>query len=178
MKIITNNLPKEVELPLYIASTQFPELSGTKIEVKYANIKTTMACRPKSSSIFHSRNNRTYLLLLNNNKGKQKVTLFEELPIEEQIGILSHELSHICDYQNKSMLHIVFNGIGYFFHSYRRKFEHKVDMIAIGHGFGWQLYYLRDYLLNRSDIQPAYKNYIRNIYMIPETIKTKINLQY
>ena len=129
-----------------------------------------MVTRPKPSFIFMRRENRTYVIYINNSTKRVKGVLLDTVPFNAQVGVIGHELAHVVDYSEKSNIQILGNGIGYLFHGWRQNFEHSIDIIAIEHGFVWQLYEYSDFILNKSNASDKYKEYKRENYFSPEEI--------
>jgi len=92
------------------------------------------------------------------------------VPFNGQIGLLAHELAHIADYETKSALAIIWDGVRYLFPGFKRKFEKATDHRTIRHGAGWQLYDFADFVMNRSKAPKYYKKYKRDYYMDPGEI--------
>jgi predicted metallopeptidase len=65
--------------------------------------------------------------------------LFHNLNYNEQIGVIGHELSHVCEYTQYNFFQLA----GLSFRMMSRKaedvFERKTDSICIRHGLGYQL---------------------------------------
>ncbi|MFR9523578.1 MAG: hypothetical protein SNH94_03295 [Rikenellaceae bacterium] len=130
--------------PTLIALSFYPELAQTQIEFKYSNEATTMAARPKPTSMLWGRR---YIVAINNCEDFEGIKL-EEVPFNAQIGIIGHELAHIADYQNHNFFGVM--GILFRYSNKKRKplFEHEIDRATIERGLGWQLYDWAEYSLS------------------------------
>lgn len=107
-----------------------------------------------------------------NNKSQFKGILLEDVPFNAQVGVIGHELAHIVDYENKNIFQIIGTGIGYLFGGYKKRLEHRIDLMTIDHGLGWQLHDWAKFAMYDSKATPKYKLYKKKIYMGPEKILT------
>jgi hypothetical protein len=159
----------KVELPALIALSFFPELKNTYISFEYKKIKTTMSTRPHIGQFL--LRNRTYVIYINSHAKEIGGVSFEELGLQEQIGIIAHELSHIVDYQSRKSLSMLKCGVYYsFFDHYHRDLERNTDMLVIKKGLAHQLYAFSNYVLNKSSASVQYKEFKRKNYLLPEEI--------
>lgn len=162
-------LPVEFELACLISLAYYPELSNVNIEFVYKNIATTMAARPTVSVLYRRKKNRTYRIFINTNSNIKGI-LLHEVPFNAQIGIVSHELAHIYDYENKNLLSLIKTGIGYFSKKFRSKLEKETDLEAVKRGFGWQVYAFSDFLNNKSKVSSIYIDSKKDIYYSPKDV--------
>lgn len=160
--------PLEYEQQFLLALSHYPELKDVIIELKYSKERTTMACRPKISSLF-SETRRYYILI--NNKEDFDGILLEDVPFNAQIGVIGHELAHVVDFENKTLEGVVKTGLGYLKDNYKRKLEHQIDSMTAAHGLGWQLYEWASFSMFESPFATqAYKDFKKRIYMTPDQI--------
>ncbi len=160
---------EKVELPALIALSFFPELKNTSISFEYRKIKTTMSTRPHMGQFL--LRNRKYIIYINSNAKDIGGVSFDELGLQEQIGIIAHELSHIVDYQNRKSFSMIKCGFYYsFFKHYHRSLERSTDMLVIQKGLAHQLYAFSNYVLNKSSASEKYKDFKRKNYLLPEEI--------
>lgn len=163
------NFVDKVELPALIALSFFPELKNTYITFEYRKIKTTMSTRPHLGQFL--LRNRTYVIYINSHAKEIGGVSFDELGLQEQIGIIAHELSHIVDYQNRKSFSMLKCGFYYsFFKQYHRSLERSTDMLVIQKGLAHQLYAFSNYVLNKSSASEEYKDFKRKNYLLPEEI--------
>lgn len=160
---------EEVELPALIALTFFPELKNTTINFEYKDIKTTMSARPNINSLL--TDDRAYVIYINVNAKLKGAVSFSELGLQEQIGIIAHELSHIKDYENRSTFSLIQCGIYYsIFKHYHRNLERETDMMVIKKGLGHQLFKFTNYVLHKSNASEEYKEFKLKNYLSPNEI--------
>ncbi len=163
------NFIDKVELPALIALSFFPELKNTPITFEYRKIKTTMSTRPHMGQFLIS--NRTYVIYINSQAKELGGVSFDELGLQEQIGIIAHELSHIVDYQKRKTFSMLKCGLYYsIFEHYHRTLERNTDLLVIQKGLAHQLYAFSNYVLNKSSASPHYKEFKRKNYLSPEEI--------
>ncbi|MFO7789126.1 MAG: hypothetical protein R6V32_01010 [Bacteroidales bacterium] len=155
----------------YIALSHYPDLYETEILFKEKRLKTTAATRPAFWSVFKKPDNRCYYIFINNRKKEGKAVYYPSLPFNARIGLMGHELSHILDYSDLNTWEILGMGIKYVFSkNYRRDLEYHIDMQAIDHGLGCQIYSFSDYIFNQSNASPAYLKFKGKYYLQPEDI--------
>ena len=163
-------IPSDYELQSLLALSRYPELKEEKIEFVYATGSYTMAARPKITSVFTwGRKKRTYQIFINTISHKGGL-LLSEVPFNEQVGVIGHELAHILYYTKRSALRIILDGIAYSSKKFRSKFEKDTDIVAIHRGFGWQIYAFSNRVLSEKKIPEEYKKYKRKIYLSPEAV--------
>lgn len=162
-------IPEEYELEILIALSYYPELKDVPIVFMPKKIKTTMATRPRMDGIYYSREKRTYRILINNFIESKDGINYNDVPFNARIGLIGHELGHVVDFMQKSMLRIISNGVAYVLNSpYRKNFEAKVDQITIEHGLGWQLYAFSYFVFHQTDITDDYLDFKEDNYPAPE----------
>ena len=161
---------QELELQSLIALSYYPNLKDINIRFQYSNISTTMQCRPTFCSVFKKAKHREYIIYVNNNKKFEGGTI-DSVPFNAQIGIISHELAHVVDYEKLTSYGIIKRGLSYLTLKTKSKYEYYIDEICIKEGLGWQLYDWSDFELNRSKATRRYKEFKRKIYMSPFQIE-------
>lgn len=168
--ISVKNAPKNFELPFLVALSYFPDLIGKNIIFKSRNINTTLNARPNFSSLlFSKKQNRTYVIRINNSF-KDSIISLNNVPFNAQVGVFAHELSHFTDYNSRSFFGIIGRGFAYFSKKSKAKFEKEIDAKTIERGLGWQLYAWSEYIQNQSNATVNYKEFKRNIYLTPVEI--------
>ena len=164
-------IPLQYELPALIALSYFSELSSTRIVFKTKKIKTTLNTRPTIwSLIFRKKENRKYIIRINNKK-KDSLVLFSAVPFNAKVGLLGHEFSHIIDYRQKSIFGVSGRGWSYGNKSKKEQFEKEIDSITIERGLGWQLYDWSEYVLEEAGARQKYIVFKKDIYLEPDEIK-------
>lgn len=166
-------IPK-FKLQSLVALSFFPKLKNTHISFVYKSINTTMQCKPKVNTILRDKENREYVITINNNSNFKGV-LLDEVPFNAQIGVIGHELSHVIDYENQNAKGIINRGFDYLSEEKKKEFEYYIDSLTITIGLGWQIYDWADFVLNKSKASEEYKCFKRRIYLTPEMIFNQIN---
>lgn len=146
------------------------EAMQCRIRVKEARIATTLNVRPSLKSLFVKRENRQYIIRVNNSP-KFKGIYHHEVPQPAQDGLWIHELMHIKDYQSRSAIGIVKRGIQYLTKNGRRIFEHEIDHMVVAEGYGEALYHWAKFIMHDSWASEDYKLYKQTVYLSPLQIK-------
>lgn len=167
-------IPDYFELAFYVAISQFPELKDVVIYVNEKSFDLTLQAQPKSNFLFLQKENREYVICVNNDKSKAHGVLFNDLTFDAQVGIMAHELSHIIDYLNQGNLDIVLFGIRFLGVKYRKIIEKDTDKEVIRRRLGWQLYEWADFAMYRSLSPRRHKYYKLGYYLSPEDIIEEI----
>lgn len=179
--LINKKITDDFEHSIIAALLYYPELKNTRIRFKRRTITTTMAALPRVGGFFRSRENRRYTILINYKKNKRKAPLLRNIPFDARVGVIGHELAHIVDYNRKSFVQIIGNGIAYFVsNKFKRNLEHKIDRIAINRGLGKELYTFRLYIEEEAKTTKRYRQFKEKIYLssadIAELIESMNNL--
>ena len=163
-------IPRNIEVAAFYALSFYPELKNTKIVFKRKKIKTTLNVRPTFFSlIFRKRENRKYIVRVNNSSDESKVTI-DDVPFNASIGLLGHEFGHIADYTSKGFFGVLGRGFAYMSKKKRKEYENEIDEITIDRGLGKALYRWSYFVLNKSNASREYKEFKRETYMRPEDI--------
>lgn len=180
--IPTHIIPRKIEREVLIALSYYPELSNTNIHFKFKdNIKkSTMQARPTWDSLFKSKNNRKYVILISEKfKISNEELLTINVPSDVLIGWIGHELGHIMDYRERSRLGLIFFGIKYLFSSsYIKEAETAADTYAVINGMGEYILKTKNFILKKADIPQSYKERIKKYYLSPEEIMVLIDERY
>jgi hypothetical protein len=173
--LINKKVPADFEHSILAALMYYPKLQETHIEFKTRYLTTTMAALPKVSSVFKGRENRRYSILINHTKNRRKAPLLENAPFEARVGVIGHELAHIVDYNRKSFVQIIGNGIAYSLsNNFRRNLEQKIDRITVNRGLGEGLYAFRLYIEEEAKTTERYRRFKENIYLSSSDIAKMI----
>ena len=120
------------------ALSYFPELDNTFVflyEMPFFGVQHTSRSYPPLVILHWPKRKWVFPIVINKNKN---INLpFENLNFEQQVGILSHELSHLAAYVNFSRRKILAFSIKYLFSKkFVRKIEQETDLRAIKNGAG------------------------------------------
>lgn len=174
-KIIPESIKKEAK----IALSYYPELKDTPIEFKFKESinKSTMQAQPTFESLFKSRENRGYKILISTKFHIEKKEFdIEDVESDVLIGWFGHELGHVVDYSSHSTVGMLIFGIKYLFSkAHLKEVERTADMIAVNHGMTNYILATKDFILNNVHISPEYKARISKLYMSPEEIMEIVN---
>lgn len=138
-------------LQTLIALSYYPELKNTFIRFVYKPAFSTLTTKPNFPSLLLSGNKRTFTIIISDSS-MQKIepVILPKMDFNAQVGIIGHELGHVADFKQRSLLSLIGSGIGHVLSvRYIDRFEFKTDSICIAHGLGYQLL--------------AWSNFIRNI---------------
>ncbi len=164
-------IPNEILSNFYTAIGYFFDLENVNIKVRYGNIKTTMQCRPRWDFLFHKKENRSYVIYIGKKIKNGNGILYQNLPLNAQIGVIGHELAHIVDYQSMNNLQLCRFGIDYLTSKKKKDIENRIDLIAIHRGLGYQIGDFAKYVFEESGASKAYLKYKTKFYFRPNQIK-------
>lgn len=167
-------IPDEIKKEALIALSHYPELANTPIEFKFKKHieKSTMQAQPAFWSVFNSKKNRKYKILISEKiKIADSVYLTKDMPSNIMIGWLGHELGHIMDFKNRSGLNLIGFGIKYLSSKkYIRKAERRADSFAVIHGMEAYILATKEFILEKAGLTEKYVNRIKRFYLSPEEI--------
>jgi len=125
-----------------LALSHYPELKETHIDFLVEPAFLPLASRPDPKSILFPWIKRKYLVIISDESTDFfEPILLENTPINEQIGIIGHELGHTIYYLDKSALQMAWIAFKYQSdNSFKVDFEREADKIAVAHGLGYQMY--------------------------------------
>ncbi|MFA9389113.1 MAG: hypothetical protein ACERKD_04875 [Prolixibacteraceae bacterium] len=170
------NVPEEIQSNFYTAIGYYPELKKVNIKVRYGHIKTTMQCRPRWDFLFHSKENRSYVIYIDDKIENDNGILYHDMPLNAQIGVIGHELAHIIDYRTMSNAQMIRFGIDYLKSRKKKEIENRVDLIAIHSGLGHQIKDFSQYVFEDSGASLKYLSYKMKYYFKPSQINEFIAL--
>lgn len=172
-------IPESIREEVIAALDHFPELYDIPIEFKFKDRikKSTMQAQPKFSSIFRSKRNREYIILISRQiQIEDENFTMDDIPSLVKIGWIGHELGHIMDYQDRTNFGLIILGAKYLFSKKSiREVERTADTYAIAHGMGDYILRTKNFILENSDISEKYKARIRRLYISPEEVMELIN---
>lgn len=172
----SENLPFHPETNLQQFVDSMATALGCKIVIRESSISTTLNARPVVRSLFGKRNQRKYVIRINNRADFNGVKL-SEVPSDAQIGLWYHEMMHIKDYQSKSLLGLTKRGLQYLSVNGKRIFEHEIDRMVIQNGYGNYLYQWSHFSMVSSNASDEYKSFKSSIYLTPQQIQNELMLQ-
>ncbi len=165
-------VPESYRPSVLVALSAYPELRKFSIELKEADLRTTMVAQPVPGSLMTPRNDRRFRIMIDTLSPDSEGKLFEELPFEARIGVMAHELAHILDYSRMDLGGIFRYGVRYLFPSSRKELEARTDRIAVDRGFGWQLLAFKEHLRRKAELKPSYRDYKDRIYLSTKDLMT------
>lgn len=157
------------ENPLISAGEKFPELNGITVEVRRKGIGTLMAARPKPDFIFRKKENRKYVIYITDSPEMNADSVYTNMTLNAQTGVLGHELSHILTYSEKNNFKLILFGIKYAFN--RRNIESETDQIAMNRGFGTQLIEYTRYVHRSPHINKRYLQKKNRFYLTAKELE-------
>lgn len=133
-------LPVGYELQALLALSHYPELRDIKIKFVVDDVDIPLSSRPYWASMFRSAKNRTYLVIIDNQReGPRDALLLKRQPFNAQTGIIGHELAHTVYYLDRSLIGILADAACQL-NNCRIKFEQDTDKRLVEYGLGWQRY--------------------------------------
>ncbi len=171
-------IPKVIEESALIALSHYPELKDAEIDFVFKqNIKkSVMQAQPKFATILKKRKKRAYQINISAMfKLKHAATPIHQLPQNIMIGWIGHELGHVMDYRQRSLVGMLGFGIGYLFsEKYIQKAERVADTFAVNHGLGAYIIDTKRFILDQTDLPEKYKARIARLYLSPDDIVEQV----
>ena len=179
MNYTNKEIPLSIKDQVEVALTYYPQLKDTPIAFRFKKEikKSTMQAQPTYASIFKSRKNRAYVILISE-KFHIEEEEFSILDVEDDvlIGWIGHELGHVMDYRDRSTLNMISFALKYLFSTaHIQEVERAADTYAVKHGMYQYILATKNFILNNTSISPKYKNRIKRLYMSPEEIMELVN---
>ena len=173
-------MPVEFEKQILTALSYFPELRKTKITFTLVKGNSgVIETRPEWLSVFRNGKNRAYVVFIGDSSAKYSPPFkFRDSPVNGQVGIIGHELSHILYFSERNTFGLLKTGIAHVSTRYMDNFENKTDSICIERGFGYQLIDWNIYLRKAFGMadpehgpDPFLGDTNRERYMTPDRIR-------
>jgi len=173
-------MPQEFEKQILTALSYFPELRETKITFTLAKGNSgVIETRPEWVSVFRNSRARAYVVFIGDSSSKYSPPFkFRDSPINGQVGIIGHELSHILYFSRRNTFGLLKTGIAHVSTRYMDNFENKTDSVCIERGFGYQLIDWNIYLRKAFGVKdpesgpdPFLNDTTRERYMPPYRIR-------
>lgn len=177
---VNKSMPAEFEKQILTALSYFPELRETKITFTLIKGNSgVIETRPEWLSIFRNSRSRAYVVFIGDSSAKYSPPFkFRDSPVDGQVGIIGHELSHILYFSGKNTFGLLKTGIAHVSTRYMDNFENKTDSVCIERGFGYQLIDWNIYLRKAFGMKdpengpdPFLNDTTRERYMSPERIR-------
>ncbi|NRB46411.1 MAG: hypothetical protein HRU41_01980 [Saprospiraceae bacterium] len=136
------SLAKGYELQCLLALSHYPELKEVPIDFVIQETFIPLASRPAPITVLLPWLKRKYLVVISSKSAAFfEGILMHNLPINEQVGVLGHELAHTLFYLDKNSFQLA--RIAYQYEKngdFHDRFEQDTDKRAVAHGLGYQLY--------------------------------------
>lgn len=169
-------LPENFELQALVALSYFPDLKNVRINFVVKPAYSLLQTRPVGRGIFNRRTRRFTITISDSTYWKLQPIKLSAMNFNAQVGVLGHELSHVSDFINRSLLSLTMSGVKHLSSKYIDRFEYLTDSICIAHGLGYQLLawskFVREALhtTNYEGADNVDKPMLRERYMNPATI--------
>jgi len=138
-------------LQTLVALSYYPELRNTFIRFIYKPAVSTLTTKPNFPSLVLNGDNRTFTIIISDSS-TQKIesVILPKMDFNAQVGIIGHELGHVADFKQRTLLSLISSGIGHLFSvRYIDRFEFRTDSICIAHGLGYQLLAWSNFIRNK-----------------------------
>lgn len=172
-------LPQGFEWAALNALSHYPELKEVPVEFILQEAWIPLSSRPSPLTLIFPWQRRKYLVVISTKSiDTLEPILLKNLPFNEQVGVLGHELAHTVYYLDKSAWRMAGIAMQYLQPSFRKKFERETDQRAIQHGLGYQLY---DYAIfvrraiNRATDLPQSVDDAEDSYLSPKEIRREMD---
>ena len=141
---------EEYELAALIALAHYPELREVSIRFLVTDYFMPIAAPPRLKSLLGGKDKWQFdVVISTTSKKNREHLLLENIPFNEQIGIIGHELAHIADYRQRSFAQMLVLPLCILKPECRARYEQETDRRNIEHGLGWQRYYHSSYVRRR-----------------------------
>jgi len=143
-KMYGNNkeFAEEYELAALIALAHYPELREVSVRFLVTEYFMPIAAPPRLSTLLGGKDKWQFdVVISTTSKKNREHLLLENIPFNEQIGIIGHELAHIADYRQRSFAQMLVLPLCIIKPECRSRYEQETDRRNIEHGLGWQRYY-------------------------------------
>lgn len=157
-------IPEKFRLAFYYALSYYPELIHLKITLKEKSLKSTMAARPKGTSVlFRSKGKRQYRIFSNADSSHASPQ-YHEFTFNAQIGLIGHELAHLLHYLKRGGMGLVGEAFRYRKEEFKSKYEKQTDSITVARGLGWQCYDFASQMQANPRVPEDYKKRKEKLY--------------
>jgi|GEM_PF-1059671 len=135
-------LAKGFEIQCLLALSHYPELKEVPIDFRVQPAFIPLSSRPSPITVLLPWVKRKYWVIISSQSADffEKI-LLHNIPFNEQVGIIGHELAHSVFYLDKTSLQLARIAYNYEYNNeFQRNFERETDKRAVAHGLGYQLY--------------------------------------
>jgi len=173
-------MPAEYEKQILTALSYFPELRKTRITfILQKGNSGVIETRPEWLSVFKNSKSRAYIVFIGDSSSRYTPQfMFRNSPVNGQVGIIGHELTHILYFSKKNTFGLLNTGIAHISRSYMDNFENKTDSVCIERGLGYQLIDWNIYLRKAFGMpdpengpDPFFTDTTKERYMSPARIR-------
>ena len=136
--MLNQKVPKEFQPAFEKALNHFPELFDKYIFVyktRFFGVQHAFRAYPPIFNLLSPKSKWVYLVAVN--KRRSVRIIFSSLSLEEQVGLLAHELSHSSAYSDFSRIGLIIFSIRYAFSKkFVKRIEEETDLRVISRGAG------------------------------------------
>lgn len=170
--LVNKTIPASIKEECEEVLSCYPELKHAQIRIFFTRtVGPTMQARPPWYFLFIPKVERIYEIRISNNTENDKGIKISDLSEKVLKGWIAHELGHIMDYDRRSRWQLLNFVFGYLISpNFKVGAERTADLYALQHGFGDELVFTKQYILNHTDLSAAYKARILRYYLSPEEI--------
>jgi hypothetical protein len=177
---VNKRMPREFQKQIIYALSYFPELKTTPIDfILEKGSSGVISTRPKWTSTFMNARHRSYVVFIgDSSRNKIPQFMFRNSPVNGQVGIIGHELTHIYNFSQKNTLGLLGIGVNHISQKYMDRFENKTDSVCIERGLGhqlvdWNIYLRKAFGMMDPDNgpDPFFPDTARERYMSPARIR-------
>jgi len=179
---INKDIPDEIREVALLALSHYPELMDVKIDFQFqSKIQgSVMQAQPKIGSLlFGNKENRSYRIKISRylELMDERVPI-EELPQQVLLGWIGHELGHVKDYLDRSMVNMISFGVRYVIsNKFVTQAEIAADSHSVANGLGEALVATKEFILNHDRLPVSYQDKIRALYMSPGEIISLVDVE-
>ena len=179
---VNKDIPDEIREVTLLALSHYPELLDVKIDFQFQNkIRgSVMQAQPKIGSLlFGNKDSRSYRIKISRylDLMDERVPI-EELPQKVLLGWIGHELGHVKDYLDRSMVNMISFGVRYVLSDkFVTQAEIAADSYSVANGLGEALVATKEFILNHDRLPVSYQDKIRALYMSPGEIITLVDVE-
>ncbi len=153
--------------------SQYPKLQGTWVVLRRENLKnSTMRAFPGMVYDWPFEWRQVYYIDVAHHVRGREDLLVDELPNDVLKGWIAHELGHLSDYRERSLLGMIFYGLRYALSSsFLRSVEHRADELAVQAGFYGEVKATKQFIENELLTEKnAYSSKLKQSYMSLEEL--------